>query len=222
MSIETEFRPYRVLVVEDQPSQRVAIKAAIDAVVEGCDFVEAVDLTDAESVLEREMDPFDLAVVDLKLKEGSEEEEGIKVVGIIKQILQRHSGTRVIVYTAYPKLKSACASYEAGANAYISKLDLDATDQLQKKVKELLEQPDIRQVLRQQDKALEDAKKALVKNRKEWTEKYGGKFAVVRNGEVIESKKDPHDLWDILEKYNTKERCKMGIIQVPLEEDKNE
>ena len=190
MSIEKEFRPYRVLIVDDLDHERIAIIVAIEAAVEGCEIVEAKNVTDAEHVLTGETQPCDLAVIDLKLEES--DKDGVALVGIIKQVLQRHSATRVIIYTAYPSMDSACAAYEAGASAYISKLDVDSTEKLQEKSKELLEQPDLRQVLRLQHEALENAKKALAKNREDWVEKYGGKFVLVRNGEVIKGVTNDH------------------------------
>lgn len=69
MSIDKNSKSYRVLVVDDLDYQRLAIIAAIREVVPSCEFVEAENVTAAENILEKEMIPFDLSVIDLRLEE---------------------------------------------------------------------------------------------------------------------------------------------------------
>lgn len=217
MSITHELRPYRVLVVDDLSHARLAIKTTIMDAVQSCEFVEAKNATEAEQVLKRE-EPFDLVVIDLKL--GEPDKDGITLVEVIKQVLNRYSPTRIIVYTAYPTVETACEAYEAGADSYISKNYIDATAKLQKKAKELLEQVDIRESLRRQREAYRHAEKTFANNKKNWIEKYGGNFVIVKNGEVLASEKDPYEVWKLLnEKYTRNERCDIAIIQVPSMED---
>ena len=207
-----EPRAYRILIVDDLPHERAAIRAAIAQGVGECRFVEADSVEAAERVLRDEAFPFDLAAIDLKLPEDT---EGLTVVGIIKQVLRRHSQTRVIVLTAWPSVETTCAAYEAGAAAYLDKGDKDSTAKLQAKARELLELSDLRESLRRQYESQRRAEAALSAHRRQWARKHGGKFVLVRDGKVLAARDNPHELLVELEKHDSAERLEIGIVEVP-------
>jgi response regulator RpfG family c-di-GMP phosphodiesterase len=213
MSITHEIRPYRVLVVDDQDHARMAIKTVIGAAVPFCEFADASNTDEAQKFLMKEFPPFDLAVIDLKLEES--DKDGLNVVRIIKGVLDRYSQTRVILYTAYPTVESACAAYEAGADSYISKIDPDATKKLQDKAKELLFQRDLRDRLLHQSQAHREAQKAFEENKEEWIKKYGGRFVIVREGKVIAEAKDLFEADQLLGKYTPNARCDLAVLDIP-------
>jgi len=216
MTDQKDTQHYRILIVDDLAHQRIAIREAIGAVVPNCGFKEAESLEDAEKDLAEQKLPFDLAVVDQSLVPGdTEDKKGLALVGVIKEILQRHSQTKVIIVTAYPRLEAACAAYEAGANAYLSKLDLEYTSKLQEKVRELIDLRDMRGRLRQRDEAQRAANQAFAQHHEEWTKRYRGQIVAVRGGEVVVAANNPHTLWEKLSEYTTTERAQMGIIEIP-------
>ncbi len=205
-------RPYRVLIVDDLPHERIAIRAAIEEAVAGCEFAEADGVAAAERILREEAFPFDLAVIDLRLVDDA---EGLTVLDIIKQAPRRHSQTRVIILTAFPSVETACGAYEAGASTYLDKRDADSTRKLQEKARQLLELRDLRRSVRRQYESQQAAEAALRDNRDEWTRTYGGKFVLVRAGRVLLARDHPHDLLEALEEYGARERSEMGIVEVP-------
>ena len=209
MSITHELRPYRVLVVDDLDRIRLAIKTAIGAAVPSCEFVEAKNATNAEEVLKRELLPFDLAVIDLRLEEP--DKDGITLVKVMKGICY----SRIIIFTAYPSVESVCAAYEAGADSYISKLEPDATKKLQDKAKELLLQRDLRARILRQSEAHREAQKAFEENEKEWIKKYGGQFVIVHKDKVVAHAKDPFEADQLLGKYTPDERCDLAVFDIP-------
>ena len=211
-------RPYRILIVDDIPAERVAIRAAIEAAGSDCEIAEADSVESAERILIQGPFPFDVAVVDLRLH-GMD--DGLVVAGLIKRVLERHVQTRVVIVTAFPSIETACAAYEAGASAYISKLDEDTTNTLQRKVRELLEQRDLRDNLNRQYVAQREAQEAFEGEREEWIRHYGGKFVVVRNREVLEAYENPRELWEDLRRFTTAEQAELGIVQVPATGDED-
>ena len=213
MSIN-EIRPYRVLVVDDLDHARLAIKTAIGDAVPSCEFVEAENATKAEEVLKRE-EPFDLAVIDLKLEEP--DKDGITLVKVMKGVFY----SRIIIYTGYPTVETACAAYEAGADSYISKLYSDATEKLKNKAKVLLTQRDLRARLQRQSQAHREAQKAFEENKQDWTKKYAGQFVIVQKGKVVEHAKDPFGAWNLLDKYTPDERCDLAVLEIPSHGGKN-
>jgi len=220
MSITHELRPYRVLVVDDQDHARLAIKTAIGAAVPLCEFTEASNTNEAQEFLRKEFPPFDLAVIDLRLEEP--DKDGLNVVKIIKGILDHCSQTRVILYTAYPSVETACAAYEAGADVYISKNDPNATKKLQDKARELLTQRELRARILRQLQSYREARKTFEENKKEWIEKYAGQFVIVHKGRVVAHAKDPFEADQLLGKYTPDERCDLAVLDIPLRGSEND
>jgi DNA-binding NtrC family response regulator len=223
MSITHEIRPYRILVVDDQDHARMAIKTAIGAAVPFCEFADALNTDEAQKSL-KESSPFDLAVIDLKL--GELDKDGINLVKVMKGVCY----SRIIIFTAYPSVESACAAYEAGADSYISKIDPDATrklqdkakelskeklKELQDKAKELLLQRDLRARLQRQSQAYREAQKAFEENEKEWIEKYAGQLVIVHKGTVVAQAKEPFEADQLLSKYTPDERCDLAVLDIP-------
>lgn len=204
---------YRVLVVDDLPEERLATLAAIQAVLPTCEVVEAGSLPEANQILREQPYPFDLVVVDLFL---GQEAEGLLLLGSDNAIFRRHSETRVIVWTAHPGLESACAAYEAGADAYIDKRAENSTERFQQKAVECLEQRELRQKLAREYEAQRAAREALQTHEKEWGRKYGGKFVLVSKGEVLAAHTNPVRLTEELRRYTTEEQAQMGIVAVPV------
>jgi response regulator RpfG family c-di-GMP phosphodiesterase len=123
------------LIVDDLEHQRIAMKAAIQAVVPRSEFVEASNLDEALEIIKGKGDFIDLAVIDLKLtKEG---QEGVEIIRTIRREYHRQK-MRIILITAYPDAESQIVVEKAGADAYISKLSSSDTLELQEKVKQLL------------------------------------------------------------------------------------
>ena len=123
------------LIVDDLSSQREALKAVIREVVPNSVFVEAETFVKAKKLVKSAANPIDLAVVDLKL-EGSDE-EGIELIKILKKSVHRKKACAILI-TAYPDEKNKILAKKANADAYISKLDCDVTEELQKTVLKLL------------------------------------------------------------------------------------
>lgn len=134
MSPAIEPKQHQVLVIEDLEHGYVAITTAIKKVIPHCNFVEAKNIRDAESILEEE-GLFDLIVLDLKLEEGSE--EGLALLEPDR--VWHQYGIPVIVYTAVSNVELPQAAYEVGVIAYIRKLDEASTQELQMAVTRILE-----------------------------------------------------------------------------------
>jgi len=216
MAIDAGLEPYRVLIVDDVMAERTAIRAAVEAAVPNCRFVEENALASGERALKERPEPFDLAVVDVRLLN---DQEGLRLLGRSGPIRDRYLQTRIIVVTAYPDVGSCCEAFENGADAYISKMDLDWTKKLQEKAKELLGQRQFREDLRKQFEAYREAEKAFATNREEWTRRYGGKFLAVGDGKVIVARENPHDLGQVLDRLTQEERLRVAILRVPLGEE---
>lgn len=211
----SEDNPFRILIVDDEKHERFAIRKTIESTGLICEFVDAINVTDAEQILKKEWS-FDLTIVDLKLGEGPLK-DGITLINVIRQIFLKP----IIVFTAHPDLKSACDAYEAGADSYISKNDEDAPEKLKQKAVELLQQMDLRQGLLRSRQAHQKANETLEKNKKQLIKEYGGKFVIFYNGQIRESGDNPFDVWTILdEKYTKEQRYDVSVIQIPREEKK--
>jgi DNA-binding NtrC family response regulator len=213
MSMTLESRPYYILIVDDLPGQRLAVRTALDAAVRNCEFVEAGSVAEAETALGKSPHGFDLAVIDMRLPGKGQ------ALPVLDALLKRSVLTRAIIITAYPELETACPAYEKGAAVYISKIAPDYTRRLQEKARELLEQRRQREEIRRQVEAQRRADAAFEGHRKEWMQKYAGRFVMVRNGEVIDAKDNPVDLLETLNKLCTDDRLEIGIIEVPRSEE---
>lgn len=212
MNLNLEVNPVRVLIVDDLPQERRALKRAVSSVAPDCAFTEADSFESGLHMVQEAPEAFDLAVVDVVLPVRT---EGLELVSIVKSVLRRATQTRIIVVTAYPEVKDACTSYEAGAEAYMSKLDPDFTVVFQEKVKKLLERRELRDSIHQQTEAQRRADDAFEAHREEWVEKYGGMFIMARGEEVLLARRNPRELWEELNRLPTDDRLEIGVVEIP-------
>lgn len=105
-------RPLRLLLIEDSPLIREAIAELVE--VEGRACVTATADTEAAAIAALQADAFDVAIVDLKLREGSG-------FGVLRALQDLRSGTLAIVFTNYatPAIRKRCA--ELGAIGFFDK-----------------------------------------------------------------------------------------------------
>jgi len=101
----------RVLVVDDEPAIRIALKGLLDK--QGYDVATAASGDEAIAALARE--PADLVLVDLALGAGK---SGLDVLAASREALP---GTPVILMTAHGSEKVAVQAMKAGAHDYVPK-----------------------------------------------------------------------------------------------------
>ncbi len=101
----------RVLVVDDEPAIRIALKGLLDK--QGYDVVAAATADEAIAALGREVT--DLVLVDLALGAGK---SGLDVLAASREVLP---GTPVILMTAHGSEKVAVQAMKAGAHDYVAK-----------------------------------------------------------------------------------------------------
>ncbi len=104
----------KVLLVDDHPMVRMGIKAGLEST-----FEEGVEITEAGSVAEAiaALDDavFDIAVLDLRLGEGS----GLDVA---RHISENNLSARCVVFTSVKSPRSLIAAFESGSvSAYLEK-----------------------------------------------------------------------------------------------------
>jgi len=213
----TQSRHHRILIVDDLPGERDAIRTAIEAIAPGCEFVDAATFGEAERCLREDLIPFDLAIVDIRL---AHDEEGLNLIRGKDAAFQKRRQIPVIFYTAYPTVKSACEAYEAGASAYLPKLET-TTEQFQEKVKELLERRKEREEAPRQMEAQRIADEEFELHRKDWVRRYGGKFLLfnAKTKQIVAEHDNPIELGEELDKYDRETRLDIAILQVPLWEE---
>ncbi|MGA8830300.1 MAG: sigma-54 dependent transcriptional regulator, partial [Desulfomonilaceae bacterium] len=119
-------RQAKILVVDDEPSQRKMLKANLS--LDGYQVFEAEDGKDA---IERVSDEFyDLILMDNRMSNV----DGIEALREIKKI---SPGIPVIIITAYASVETAIEALQAGAHDYLTKpLDIE---ELRIKVQQTLE-----------------------------------------------------------------------------------
>jgi len=210
-------RPYRVLVVDDEVSQLAATVSIVNDELENVEVKEAGTEDEAERILKEKASPFDLAIIDMRLGIDA---EGVKLTGVIKHVMLRHSQTRIVIFTAYPEWRTAVNAMDSGADAYISKLDEDATDQLRKKVRDLLERRVEREELARQVESQQAGEAAFEVHCSDWQEQYSGSFILVRNDRVEGAYESGEKAWEAMRKMSMAERLEIGIIYVRQEESK--
>jgi len=214
MGNEVQQRPYRVLVVDDEKPQLAAVGSLVADELVNVEVKTAETLEEAEKLLQDEKFPFDLAIIDLRLDADA---EGIVLTKVIRRVLRRHLQTPVIVFTAYPTWQNARDAFESGADAFISKLDVDATDQLRRKVRELVERRMERQELARQMESQERAEAAFKANRTKWGKECPGRFLLVRDGRVVGAYASGHDALEALGQSSEEEKLETGIIDTRRE-----
>ena len=117
----------RILVVDDEESHRIMLRAVLKE--EGYDVSEASD--GAEAVKAVEQDPFDLILMDIRMRTM----DGIEALGEIRKISPL---VPVLIMTAYASVKTAVEALKAGAFEYLTKpLDIDELKILIEKALEL-------------------------------------------------------------------------------------
>jgi len=117
----------RILVVDDEESHRIMLRAVLKE--EGYDISEASD--GAEAVKAVEQEPFDLILLDIRMRTM----DGIEALGEIRKISPL---VPVLIMTAYASVKTAVEALKAGAFEYLTKpLDIDELKILIEKALEL-------------------------------------------------------------------------------------
>ena len=108
--VDTSTRPHRVLVIDDERSDRESLSAALRML--GCRVDSAEN---REGALGRARgEPYDLAFVDLML--GLE-----SGVDLVPALLAANPNLQVIVVTAFGSIDTAVQAVKAGASAYVQK-----------------------------------------------------------------------------------------------------
>ncbi len=117
----------RILVVDDEESHRIMLRAVLKD--EGYEVVEAADGTEAVRAVEQE--PFDLVLLDVRMKTM----DGIEALNEIRKISPL---IPVLIMTAYASVKTAVEALKAGAFDYLTKpLDIEELKILIEKALEL-------------------------------------------------------------------------------------
>lgn len=210
---------YKVLILDDEPEAVQGIQEVIRAAVPDCKFVSAETVEQALGIMSAADRPFDLAVVDIKLRGAH---TGIRLMEPLAPSKPLHpwtGQTRVIVYTAYPKWETAREAYEAGASTFISKLEKGNARKLADSAKALLKLRDLHETWRGNFAAQRAAEQSFAKNRARWTKRYAGKFLVVRDGKVVRQFTNVDKLFAHLEKQPLRERLQLGVIRVSPPEE---
>ncbi|MFW5973115.1 MAG: response regulator transcription factor [Bacteroidota bacterium] len=109
-----ERRPVRVLVVDDHPAIRDAIKEAVNTTIDVQVVGEAGSAREALQALDKQQP--DVAIVDLSLKDG----HGLN---LIQSIRSQYSGVRVIVFSMHDENVYAERAIRAGAHGYLMKCE---------------------------------------------------------------------------------------------------
>lgn len=102
--------PFRVLVIDDEKNIRVTLSACLEAM--GCRVTAIATASEALVALERR--PFDLAFLDLHLKEMSG-------LDLIPKLLSLSPHLHIVMITAYATLETAVEAIKRGARDYLPK-----------------------------------------------------------------------------------------------------
>jgi DNA-binding response OmpR family regulator len=102
----------RVMIVDDEASARVSLAEILR--LEGYYVATAASGEEAISLLEKNEDPFDLMVLDLKMP-------GMDGLELTEAIRKRSPGTIIILLTAYGALDTAVQAIRQGAHDYLLK-----------------------------------------------------------------------------------------------------
>ncbi len=102
--------PFRVLVVDDEKNTRITLSACLEAM--DCRVTAIATASEALAALERQ--PFDLAFLDLRLKEMSG-------LDLIPQLLSLSPHLYIVIITAYASIETAVEAVKQGAKEYLPK-----------------------------------------------------------------------------------------------------
>lgn len=117
----------KILIVDDEDSHRIMLRAVLKD--EGYEVAEAADGSEAVHAIEQE--PFDLVLLDVRMKTM----DGIEALNEIRKISPL---IPVLIMTAYASVKTAVEALKAGAFDYLTKpLDIEELKILIEKALEL-------------------------------------------------------------------------------------
>ncbi len=111
LQIRTEFRPLRILVVDDEENIRFMMRMCLE--IEGHKVAAASTIDEALEHTAREA--FDLIFLDVRL--GS----NVNGLDYIKILMDENPWVRIIVITAYASIQSAVEAMKRGASDYLPK-----------------------------------------------------------------------------------------------------
>jgi len=101
-----------VLIIDDHPAIRVAIRALLTQSSEFTDIYDAIDGQQGLSMLAAH--PVDVAIIDIELP-------GYDGFALLKKIQKAYPTTRTLFLSAKNESVYACRAIQAGANGFISK-----------------------------------------------------------------------------------------------------
>ncbi|MGO9579689.1 MAG: response regulator transcription factor [Desulfobaccales bacterium] len=107
---QSEVAPFRVLVIDDEKTIRITLSACLEAM--GCRVTTIATASEALAALERQ--PFDLAFLDLRLKEMSG-------LDLIPKLLSISPHLHIVMITAYATVETAVEAIKRGARDYLPK-----------------------------------------------------------------------------------------------------
>ena len=102
--------PFRVLIIDDEKNIRITLSACLEAM--GYRVTAIATASEALAALERQ--PFDLAFLDLRLKEMSG-------LDLIPKLLSLSPHLYIVIITAYATLETAVEAVKRGARDYLAK-----------------------------------------------------------------------------------------------------
>ena len=214
MSLSKDERLFQILIV-DSPNARFATKVAIKTALENCQFTEAKNLEEAKNIIDETVLPFDLAIIDEELGRSWRKKEGI----IIKdKICKRNPHANIITISARPGTRTELLKNRGiEATSRISKTEMNYTQILIDSVKKSLYKPIFRMNLNRQYKALSCAKESFDAHREKWIMKYGGRFVLVSEGNVVEEFETSTKMREALGNYEIHETMNMAVLKIPAD-----
>jgi len=100
----------RILVVDDEPSMRMAISECL----ESCGYATDTAFDGAEALEKFASDLWDLVITDVRMP-------GISGLDVLKEVRRRAPGIPVILITAYGTVNTAVEAMKSGATDFIMK-----------------------------------------------------------------------------------------------------
>lgn len=107
----------KVLLIDDDPDDRMLFQVALDDLAVDCDFIHAKDGREALDLLSsEESEVVDVIFLDINMPRMN----GVELLPLIKK-LERHRYTPVIVYSTSSSVAEIKKMLDAGAHAYLTK-----------------------------------------------------------------------------------------------------
>lgn len=107
---QSKIAPFRILIIDDDKNTRITLSACLEAM--GCRVTAIATAAEALAALERQ--PFDLAFLDLHLKEMSG-------LDLISRLLSIRPQFHIVMITAYASMETAIEAIRKGARDYLPK-----------------------------------------------------------------------------------------------------